>query len=74
MPRRKAEPIKRLKMTWDKAPPLMDTDYAAAILGLHPDTLRRMAKRGDVPAIRVGVKLWRFEKTALMAWAGVKAG
>lgn len=50
----------------------MDTEYAALLLGLYPDTLRRMAKRGDVPAKRVGQKLWKFEKNALMAWAGVK--
>ncbi len=72
MPRQKATPLKRLNATWDKAPELMETEYAALILGLCPDTLRRMARRGDVPAIRMGPRLWRFEKNALKAWAGVK--
>lgn len=72
MPRSKAAPIKRPITSWANAPLIMDTEYAALLLGLYPDTLRRMAKRGDVPAKRVGQKLWKFEKTALMAWAGVK--
>lgn len=71
MARSKATPLKRPITSWDKAPQFMETDYAALLLGLNPDTLRRMAKRGDVPAKKIGVKLWRFEKTALMAWAGV---
>lgn len=72
MARQKATPIKREKHTWDNAPPMMDTYYAAGVLGLNPDTLRRMARRGDVPVKRVGPRLWRFEKDALMAWAGIK--
>ena len=72
MARNKAEPIKRPEISWKKAPPMMDTDYASLILGIGPDTLRRMARRGDVPAKKIGPRLWRFEKEALMAWAGVK--
>ncbi len=73
MPRRKATPKERPITSWEKAPQMMKTDYAALLLGLNPDTLRRMARRGDVPAVRVGSRLWRFEKNSLMAWAGVAA-
>lgn len=71
MARAKAKPIQRQVHSWEVAPPMMDVDYAAMILGLNPDTLRRMARRGDVPARKVGPRLWRFEKNALMTWAGV---
>ena len=70
MPRRKAKPKERPLTTWEKAPQLMETDYAALLLGLNPDTLRKMARRGDVPAVKLGPRLWRFEKKALMAWVG----
>lgn len=72
MARQKATPLKRPVTSWEKAPVIMETDYAALLLGIAPDTLRRMARRGDVPAKRYGAKLWRFEKSSLMAWAGVK--
>lgn len=72
MPRRKAEPLKRPITSWEKAPLIMDTEYAALLLGLYPDTLKRMARNGEVPVKRFGKKLWKFEKSALMAWAGVK--
>lgn len=68
MPRRKATPMKRLAHTWEKAPQIMETEYAALLLGLNPDTLRRMARRGDVPAKKIGPRLWRFDKTVLKAW------
>ena len=70
MPGRKAKPTQRPITAWEKAPQLMETDYAALLLGIAPDTLRRMARRGDVPAKRLGRKLWRFEKSELMAWTG----
>lgn len=38
----------------------MNTDEAAAMLGVHPKTLQRLARSGRVTAYRVG-KLWRFQ-------------
>lgn len=40
---------------------------AAALLGLHPVTLRRLAGLGRVPCRKVG-REWRFSRPALMAW------
>lgn len=71
MARAKAKPIQRQVHSWEVAPLMMDVNYASMLLGIHPDVLRRMARRGDVPARKVGPRLWRFEKNALMAWAGV---
>ena len=33
----------------------------------HPNTLQRLARRGDVCGVHVG-KLWRFRVSALNAW------
>jgi excisionase family DNA binding protein len=47
--------------------PLLDAEEAAAYLRVHPKTLMRMARNGEVPAIRIG-KYWRFRASALDAW------
>jgi excisionase family DNA binding protein len=44
------------------------TDEAAAMLGVHPKTLQRLARSGRITAYRVG-KLWRFQARDL--WADV---
>ena len=36
-------------------------------LKIHPKVLERMAKRGEVPALKVG-KFWRYRATTLDAW------
>lgn len=72
MSRKKVTFKKRPITSWDKAPLIMDTEEAAILLGVYPDTLRLMARRGDVPAIKIGPKLWKFEKSALMAKVRVK--
>jgi excisionase family DNA binding protein len=45
--------------------PLIDTEEAAALLGIHPKTLQRMARRGDVRGDQLG-KLWRFRASDLV--------
>jgi excisionase family DNA binding protein len=40
----------------------------AAFLGVHEQTVRRLARRGAVPAFKVG-KDWRFRKEALLHWS-----
>jgi excisionase family DNA binding protein len=41
---------------------------AADFLGAHVETVRRLARRGDIPSFKVG-KDWRFRKDALLLWA-----
>ena len=48
--------------------PFMNTDEAAAMLGVHPKTLQRLARSGRITAYRVG-KLWGFQACDL--WADV---
>ena len=44
--------------------PFLDSDQAAAILRIHPKTLQRLARHGQVIGYRVG-KLWRFHASDL---------
>jgi len=40
---------------------------AAEYLGAHVETIRRMARRGEIPSFKVG-KDWRFRETELNRW------
>jgi excisionase family DNA binding protein len=46
---------------------LLTSREAAEVLKIHPKVLERMAKRGEIPALKVG-KFWRYSSTALDAW------
>ncbi len=50
-----------------KFEPLLDSEEAAALLKIHPKTLQKLARRGEIVAIQIG-KLWRFRASALNAW------
>jgi len=41
---------------------------AAAFLGVHEQTIRRLARRGAIPGFKVG-RDWRFRKEALVCWS-----
>ena len=47
--------------------PLLDTEEAAKLLRIHPKTLRRSARLGEIPATRIG-RLWRFRASVLNEW------
>jgi excisionase family DNA binding protein len=44
--------------------PLVDADEIAELLRLHPKTVRLKARRGEIPAYRIG-KFWRFRKSEI---------
>ena len=46
---------------------LLDSDEAAALLGIHKKTLQRMARSGEVPGVQIG-DLWRFRASTLDEW------
>jgi excisionase family DNA binding protein len=55
-------------MSADTYEPLINDAQAAAFLGgLHPKTVQRMARRGEMPHYRVG-KYYRYRVTELSAW------
>jgi excisionase family DNA binding protein len=51
--------------------PLLSESEAAKFLGgLHPKTVQRMARRGQLPAYRIG-RYWRFRASELNDWLAV---
>jgi len=44
--------------------PLMTVDEVAEFLRLKPETIRSMARRGDLPGIKLG-RVWRFRRTSI---------
>jgi excisionase family DNA binding protein len=46
---------------------VLNITEAAAFLGAHEQTVRRMARRGAIPCFKVG-KDWRFRRDALLRW------
>ena len=50
---------------------LLDSDEAAALLKIHPKTLQKMARSGEITGVQIG-KLWRFRASVLNAWLAHK--
>jgi excisionase family DNA binding protein len=46
---------------------LLTSKEASEVLKIHPKVLERMAKRGEVPALKIG-KFWRYRASTLDAW------
>jgi excisionase family DNA binding protein len=44
--------------------PLWTVEDVADYLKLQPETIRSMARRGELPALKIG-KVWRFQKHAI---------
>ncbi|MEG9435389.1 helix-turn-helix domain-containing protein [Edaphobacter sp. HDX4] len=47
--------------------PLLDSQQAASLMGVHPETIKRRARRGELPGIKLG-KVWRFRASGLNAY------
>ena len=47
---------------------LLNSEEAAALLGIHQKVLQRFARCGQIPGLKIG-KLWRFRASALDEWA-----
>lgn len=48
---------------------LLKVEEVAEILRLKPATIRAMARRGDLPAIKLG-RVWRFRKASILDLLG----
>jgi excisionase family DNA binding protein len=44
--------------------PLWTVEDVAVFLKLQPETIRSMARRGELPALKIG-KVWRFQQHAI---------
>ena len=47
--------------------PIMTIDEVAEYLDLHPLTVRRLARDGEIPAFKVG-RQWRIKRELLEKW------
>jgi excisionase family DNA binding protein len=47
--------------------PLLDAIEAASLLRMHPNTLKKKARLGEIPGRHVG-KCWRFRVSDLNDW------
>lgn len=47
---------------------VLNAKEAAEFLGAYVETIRRLARKGDIPSYKIG-KDWRFRKDALINWA-----
>jgi len=45
----------------------LSINEAAAFLGAHPQTVRKLARKGEIPSFRIG-RAWRFHRDALQRW------
>ncbi len=46
---------------------LLTVDEVAQYLRLEPGTVRAMARRGELPAVKVG-RMWRFKQASLQEY------
>lgn len=51
---------------------MSDVEAAQFLGGLHPKTLQRMARRGELPAYRIG-RYWRYRASELDQWLRVQS-
>ena len=47
--------------------PLLDSQEAAELMHVHPETVKRRARRGEIPGLKFG-KVWRFRASSLEAY------
>ncbi len=57
-------------MTPTNFEPLLSDVQAGELLGLHPKTVQRLARRGEIPAVRIG-RYWRYRASTLNEWIDV---
>jgi len=47
---------------------LLTVDQAAERLQMHPDTVRRLLREGQLPGRKIGARQWRVSASALKAY------
>jgi excisionase family DNA binding protein len=59
--------MKNYETAWERVPVVFNLSYAALLLGVSLDRLRKLAQHGDFPAFKLG-KQWRVNKTDLLSY------
>ncbi len=57
---------------WDKVPIMFDIAYAANLLALTYEKVRRLCVAGVIPAHKISEHTWRINKKEFMEFVGVK--
>lgn len=70
MGRPKSRIAQRPFSTWEREAPILSTERVAILLGITPQVVRIMARTGQIPAYKVGKRIWRFNKTDIMKLTG----
>jgi excisionase family DNA binding protein len=52
---------------------LLDSEEAAALIQIHPKTLQKFAREGQIQGVHIG-KLWRFRRSAIEQWIDRQTG
>ena len=47
--------------------PLWTVKDVAKYLNMQPETIRNLARRGEIPSIKIG-RMWRFPESKLKMW------
>jgi len=71
MPDLASKPARNVTADESSFEQLLDSDEAAALLKIHPKTLQKMARNGQIKGVQVG-KLWRFRASVLNTWLNQK--
>jgi len=53
--------------------PLWTVEDVSHFLRLTPETVRTMARRGELPSIKVGRRVWRFRSAEVKRWLKLKS-
>jgi len=67
MPNLASNPARKAEIREISFERLLDSDEAAALLKIHPKTLQKMARSGQITGVQVG-RLWRFRASVLNDW------
>jgi len=71
MPDLASKPVRRVETRDMSFERLLDSDEAAALLKIHPKTLQKMARHGNINGVQIG-RLWRFRASELERWLSGK--
>jgi excisionase family DNA binding protein len=56
----------------DEYPDILNSKEVMEILGISKNTLYELIKNGNIPAIRLGKKLWRIHKESLLKFINIE--
>ena len=59
--------------SWNEVPVLMDLIMAGQLLGMSPECVGKMCRKGTLPAVKLG-KSWVIRKDDVMRMVGAEVG